>query len=264
MSEPIIKKITVPLSVDQMKEAFLNKADRDAGKIKYVVDYANSTIKGDVLLQFLSNLEIQADFDFTGASKKDRFDFLATYFKMRSIIKNKDLNYAAAAVLLYSKDFSAKEVEGQSFLSEEEVKEFYVTHKPLVDKWSLMLDSCLLLILRVSSPETSLDEYEEVVDPSYCGVNFVNLFNVHGFFCMFTSKPEISELKWFTHQFEGFSFNNDFLFKIISESNVGVFPPTALMKASAENVMGGGFLETLDQDLERLIKEKEKFNADAG
>jgi len=254
MSEVITKRVKAPLSVDEMKDAFLNKADRDAGKIKYIVDYVNSTIKGDILLQYLSNLEIQADFDFTGTSKQERFDFLLTYFKMKTIIKNKDLNYAASAVVLRSKDFSGEFLK-QDFLTNEEVDEFYTLHKKKVDKWSLIVDSSLLLLIRVSSPQTSLDAYEDILDPNYCGVNFVNLYNISGFFNIFTSRPAISELKWFTHQFENFAFNNQLLFKIISDSDESFLSSFNMMRATLNETFSKEFLDQLDQEFDKLGKE---------
>jgi hypothetical protein len=250
MSEVLVKRVKAPLSVEEMKDAFLNKADRDAGKIKYIIDYNSSSIKGDILLQYLSNLEIQADFDFTGTSKNERFEFLLTYLKMKTIIKNNDLNLAAGSLLLVSKNIN-NFIE-QNFLTEDEMQEFYVLHKNLVDKWSIILDSSLLMLIRVAAPQLSLDEYEDVVDPNYCGVNFVNLFNINGFFNAFTSQPAISNLKWFTHQFENFAFQNELLFKIICDSDESFSAPFNLLQATLDNTFSEDFLVTVDKELDDI------------
>lgn len=250
MSDPIVKIVAAPLSVDQMKEAFLNKADRDSGKVKYVVDYAKSSIKGDVLLQYLSNLEISADFDFSGATKQDRFDFLHTYFKMKTIIKNNDLNEAASALLMFSKGFQPS-FTTQTFLSEDEVKEFYQAHTELVNKWSHIVDSSVLLLLRACSPTTSLSEYAEVMDPSYCGLNFVNLYSIPGFFQAFTSAPSLKPLEWFTHHFETFAFNNDFLLRIMSEDKT-ITSAVGIMDAAVRGIFSQEDLKQIDQDLKAL------------
>lgn len=252
MSEPIVKVVTAPLSVDQMKEAFLNKADRDSGKIRYVVDYAKSSIKGDVLLQYLSNLEINADFDFSGASKQDRFDFLWTYFKMKTIIKNRDLNYASAAVLLYSKGYEPSIVSGQNFLSSDEVKEFYNTHSQLVGRWAHIVDSSILLLIRASAPQANLDEYESITEPSYGCTNFVNLYEIPNFFLTFTEKPSAQPIAWFTHQFEEFAFNNKLLLSIILESDQSPFSPTNLMDIAAFGKIPAEQIEEVNLALDKI------------
>jgi hypothetical protein len=252
MSEPIVKVVSAPLTVDQMKEAFLNKADRDSGKVKYVVDYAKSSIKGDVLLQYLSNLEINADFDFSGASKQDRFDFLWTYMKMKTIIKNRDLNYAAASVLLHSKGYEPSVVKGQAFLSPEEVKEFYATHTQLVARWAHIVDSSLLLLVRATAPQASLDEYESITDPSYGCVNFVNLYEIPNFFLTFTELPSAQPLVWFTHQFEEFAFNNELLLRIMMESDKSIFSSWILMDIAAYGKVPKEQLEEVNKALEKV------------
>lgn len=252
MSDPIVKVVSAPLTVDQMKEAFLNKADRDSGKVRYVVDYAKSSIKGDVLLQYLSNLEINADFDFSGASKQERFDFLWTYMKMKTIIKNKDLNFASAAVLLYSKGFDPSSMQGQNFLSSEEVKEFYSTHSQLVGRWAHIVDSSIIMLIRASMPQANLDEYESIMDPSYGCTNFVNLYEIPNFFLTFTQRPSTQPMAWFTHQFEEFAFNNKLLLSIILESDKSPFSCTNLIDIASYGKIPKEQIEEVNLALDKI------------
>lgn len=198
--EFIERKVTIPLSIDLMKEVFMNR-----DKVKYTVDYANSAIKGDQLLTYLANLELNPDFDLSETNTLDKQDFIAAFMKLRAFNASVPLSQTIAHILLFYKEVDYSGLE-HSVLSNEEIPEFISKYYSVVEKWATFIDSILLLYVRAFDPQISLDEYEEVNDAMYITVNVLNVIQIEGFLEAFVSKPSKHDLKWFKMQFEEGAF----------------------------------------------------------
>jgi hypothetical protein len=199
--ESIERKVTIPLSVDLMKEVFMNRE-----KIKYTVDYANSSIKGDQLLTYLANLELNPDFDLSETTTVEKHDFIAAFMKLRAFNASLPLSHTIAHIMLFYKDIDHISVIEKSVLSNDEIPEFIAKYPEVVEKWATFLDSILLLYVRAFDPQISLDEFEDVNDAMYITVNVLNVIQIEGFIEAFVSKPSKHPLKWFKMQFEEGAF----------------------------------------------------------
>jgi hypothetical protein len=211
----VYKKVKAPLSTEEMKEAFLNK-----GKIKYIIDYKNSSLKTDVLLMFLSNLEIDPEFDLEGVPSKEKFDFIVTYMKSKAKISSVYLALTVAGILLHSRKIDSEQIVPRT-MSDAEMDEFIAANKEIVDRWSVFIDSTLLLMIRAFDPQISLEQYEEVQD-AQVGVNIVNLLQMSAFYEAFIAAGEGQNLKWFTNQFEEHYFKGVHILNYLQRNPVHV------------------------------------------
>lgn len=210
--EVVRKKVKAPLSPEELKDVFHKK-----GAIKYIIDYANSSIKGDILLTYLANLEIEPEFDLTGTTTKDKLDLLLTYMKLKNINESAELANAVASILLRTKGINPKYILEPTIINDAESLEFVAKNPQIVAKWSNFIDSILIFLVRVFEPQVSLDEYADVNEVGFVGLNVVNVLKVPGFFEAFVSKPSAEPLKWYKVQFEDNCFKGKSLIQYILE-----------------------------------------------
>jgi len=245
--EVVYKKVKAPLTTEEMKEAFLNK-----GRIKYIIDYKNSSLKTDVLLMFLSNLEIEPEFDLEGVPTQEKLDFIATYMKSKAIINSVSLSHAVAQILL-----STRGVEWESvfprILSDEEIAQFATQHKEMVERWSLFIDSTLLVLIRAFDPQISLDEFEEVQDAPI-GMNVTQLLQVPAFYDAFLAAGKGKELKWFTTQFETPYFKGKNLISFLNRTDNTMFIG---MNGMANGVITPAMLSDVEKELDEIERERQ-------
>ena len=216
--EIVYKKVKAPLSTEEMKEAFLNK-----GKIKYIIDYKNSSLKTDVLLMFLSNLELDPEFDLDGVVPQEKFDFIATYMKSKALISSQYLAYAVINILLSYRKFNWEPIFPR-VLTDEEITQFISKQGELVEKWASFIDSTLLVLIRGFDPQISLDEYDEVPDMQI-GMNVVNLLQMPVFYDAFigAGSGTDTKLRWYTQQFETSYFKGRQLITYLCDKKNTIF-----------------------------------------
>lgn len=247
--EVVYKKVKAPLSTEEMKEAFLNK-----GKIKYVIDYKNSSLKTDVLLMFLSNLEIDPEFDLEGVSSQEKFDFITTYMKSKALINSRSLLCVVTNILLTYRGYDWQKYFLRGALSDEEIQQFIAQNKELVEKWAMFLDSTLLLLIRAFDPGISLDEYEEVPETTI-GVNVLNLIQTPAFYDAFigTASGKQVTLKWFTNLFETPYFKGKMLINYFGDKH----PMYVGINALANGFITPAILDDVAKELDVLEKQKQ-------
>jgi hypothetical protein len=145
---------TAPIAIEYLKEYFADK------ETAYVIDYANSELKGEKLLVYLGNLDLPADIKFE--TSEDLEEMVLAYASSTFIVNIKSLEFAMLNLLL-------KNEIGFPLTDELQV---------LLDHWSIRIRSLLLYNLHT----VNLEEFNTFVDAatkddtdSLVGVNFVSL-----------------------------------------------------------------------------------------
>jgi hypothetical protein len=208
--------------MDQIKEFFLDKS------LLFVVDYANSALKGKVFLTYISNLDLPAEVDLSGATKEQKMELLKDYMEVRNINECRGLATIVTLILLHNRGVDISEF--QSPLTAEEMKEFGDNNTALLKKWYAFLDSMIIFtmmsvqlveqdeqgnLLGIPAFEEAFpgvfDKYEVVDDPLYIGSNVVNVFQVPLFLERYFSVPT-NQPKYFKQQFTEYMFKGKRLF----------------------------------------------------
>lgn len=145
---------TAPIAIEYLKEYFADK------ETTYVIDYAESELKGEKLLVYLGNLDLPADIKFE--TSEDLEEMVLAYASSTFIVNIKSLEFAMLNLLL-------KNEIGFPLTDELQV---------LLDHWSIRIKSLLLYNLHT----VNLEEFNTFVDAapkddtdSLVGVNFVSL-----------------------------------------------------------------------------------------
>ncbi len=221
--EPVereIRRVVAPLTMDQIKEFFINK------NLLFVIDYAKSSVKGKVFLTYISNLDLPAEVDFADTSVEERMELLKDFMESRNINETKGLTLLTAAVLLHNKGVNIeRDIVPFVPLSLDEMKAFAAKNPALMERWYTFLDSMMLFAMysvqlvettddgsQVAIPafETAFpgffDKYEKIDDPLYIGSNVVNLFRIPLFLELYFSIPAPTPGKYFKQQFTEYMF----------------------------------------------------------
>lgn len=210
-----LKKISIPLSTDEMKYFFEHKEEY------FLVDLNNSKLKGNVLLTYLSNLGLKAEFNIVDLDKESKFDLLTQYMTSRHIVESKTFTLMVLQVLLKCKGLNPHEYV-EPLLSEDEIIEFINSNAQLVHHWELFLDSCMTFMIDTFSElsdELNLKGTLELVDDQrFIGLNVVNMFALEGFTELYFSLP-IKEIKYFERQFNDYMFNGKKLYHYVMNKN---------------------------------------------
>lgn len=145
---------TAPIAIEYLKEYFADK------ETTYVIDYAESELKGEKLLVYLGNLDLPADIKFE--TSEDLEEMVLAYASSTFIVNIRSLEFAMLNLLL-------KNEIGFPLTDELQV---------LLDHWSIRIKSLLLYNLHT----VNLEEFNTFVDAapkddtdSLVGVNFVSL-----------------------------------------------------------------------------------------
>ena len=77
----MIRNTIAPIPIEDLKAYFENK------EITFIIDYNNSTLKGEKLLTYLSNLDVPCDINFKGTKQEDVNEFLVSYMSTRMLVK---------------------------------------------------------------------------------------------------------------------------------------------------------------------------------
>lgn len=178
-----------PIAIEDMKQYFANK------EIKFLVDYSNSTIKGEKFLTYLSNLDLPCDVEFK--FEEDFDELFEVYLNTKTIVKIPSLEESVIELLLQKKklrpEWDSNKIE--KFQNE-------------LDLWQHKLESMSLYNLYSVGQgafEDYIKEFKTNDTDDLTGVNFINLFR-HTDFFSFYEKME-TNLEFYTKYF------NDYMFK---------------------------------------------------
>lgn len=204
------RNVTVPLEISQIKEYFENK------QLFFLINYADSKIKGNMFLTYISNLDLPCEILLDKTNKEEKFELLKFYMETRNLTISNVLKLASAQVLLELKGFDTTEIFINPAFTREECAEFIQNNPELIQRWNTFISSSFVFLL------TSVGELEEqysfkntfqtIDDPHYIGSNVVHLYSVPSFLELFFSKPADTEVFYFKPQFEEYMFRGKNLF----------------------------------------------------
>lgn len=171
----MIKDTIAPIPIELLKEYFSDDS------IIFNIDYANSILKGDKLITYLSNLDVPSKLSgWSNLSKQEKFDFVKDYMNSKLVIQSWELEACVIKILYHASDydFFFQYEDCEDVLTKDEIKEFCEENKDIIEKWLTMLASCSIYALTTVEDlkEMVVEEYEIIDDYDYCGVNFVQLF----------------------------------------------------------------------------------------
>lgn len=205
-----IRNVGVPLAIEQIKEFFENK------KLFFFVDYAQSKIKGNMFLTYLSNLDLPFEIVLSGASKQETFDLIKIFMETRNQSSSDILRLTVADIILTHKGVNTENWLMNPVLSKDDIKEFISQNGELVKKWDTFLSSLMIFILKsftaIEEQINTSETFPHLKDPNYIGGNVVQLFDIPCFLEMFFSVPYSGELFYFDAQFDELMFKGKNLF----------------------------------------------------
>tara|TARA_R110002072_G_scaffold64203_5_gene159727 strand:+ start:66213 stop:66923 length:711 start_codon:yes stop_codon:yes gene_type:complete len=210
-----MQEVQIPLSSEQMKYFFENKEEI------FFIDLINTKLRGNVLLTYISNLGLNAEFTFNDVTSEDKLDLLQQFMTTRHIVSSKSLSIMTLQVLLYKKEIKQDSVVEQ-LLTKSEIELFISMNVELVNNWIEFLDSSFVFLMEAFEElanEISIKEGLEVVDDQrFIGLNVVNMFLLQGFSEIYFSVP-VGPVKYFERQFNDYMFNGNKLFHYFNNDN---------------------------------------------
>lgn len=201
-------KTTAPLAVDDLKKYFVDK------ETKFIIDYENSTLKGEKLLTYLGNLDLPVDVE----NYTD--ELLEAYLHSKSIVNIPTVELNIIDLLLgYKFTFMPQSPENNLH------GEFYSRNKDILDKWVSKLDSLTLYnmwTIEADDFKNHVKEYPEDTTNDLEGVNFVSILKHQDFFIWF-DKVEEKSLKYYSKYFNDYMFKGKSLYNFWANENNPMF-----------------------------------------
>lgn len=208
MQDKTIIKTTAPISIVDLKKYFANK------NLTYVIDYGSSTLKGNTLLTYLSNLDLPCDVsEFNDLVEIE--ELLLAYFRSPFIVSVPALEKLAIAVIF----------EYKGLLEKSEYATFIDQNRDIIARWVNVLDSCMvynLFIVNDTNIKNLALQYPHNTTTSMEGANFVNLLK-YGEFYLSYSKVDESEIQFYDHYFDNNVFKGEGLYNYWANENNPIF-----------------------------------------
>lgn len=228
-------KTTAPISIDDLKKYFADKT------INYVIDYDNSSLKGQKLLTYLGNLDLPCDIELS-FEQPEHFDLLKDYLETNFLVKISSLEKAAIECLFEKKGLS----ESSRF------SDFIKSNQETVNQWESRLESLTLFNLWILDSE-ELREWveshpEDSSDVSKY-INFVNLLKYTDFY-QYYSKISESNLKNYKNIFNDYCFKGKNLYEFWANDQNPMFLLTWSIASGEMNVEN--YLNSAQQDINLL------------
>lgn len=196
-----MKKIDTiaPISIENLKEYF---ADNNTF---FIIDYTNSSLKGNKLLTYLSNLDVPCDIKFQ--SEEEVFELMVEYFNTTMILNIDSLEKKALEILLYYKYNN----DGIN----ETFEKFINNNEYIISKWISLIESLTLynmFIIKKDESQEFVSQFPVRENDDLKGINFVSLLK-HEVFYDLIAKIDPKNLFFFREYFEQNIFKGKNLFE---------------------------------------------------
>lgn len=222
-----------PISIVDLKKYFANK------NLTYIIDYAGSTLKGNTLLTYLSNLDLPCDVS-GFADQSEIEELLRAYFESPFIVRIPALEKLAIAVLF----------EFKGLIEPSALATFIAANKDIITHWANVLDSCMVYNLFIVNAQELKDmalQYPHNATTSMEGVNFVNLLQYKEFYASY-SKVSNAEMQFYDHYFNNSVFKGEGLYKYWANENNPIF---LLTFGIAEGIAESNYMQPQQDNLEK-------------
>jgi hypothetical protein len=204
-----IVKTTAPISIDNLKKYFVDK------DTFFVIDYKNSSLQGNKLITYLSNLDIPADIDFTECSDDEFFEMIQHYLVSQTICNIGFLEKSVIAILK----------EKTQLANTEFFKSFIEKNSEILDQWLSKIYSLTLFNMytlddqefKKFATDHPLDDTDSLV-----GVNFVSLLKHEEFYDLYQN-IDYSKMKFYKTYFDEYIFKGKNLYSYWADENNPMF-----------------------------------------
>ena len=198
-----------PISIENLKQYFIDN------ETFFLIDYGNSSLKGNKLLTYLSNLEIPCDIKFS--NDDELYELLKEYFNSQMLLSVDVLEKKALEILFQYK------YEQES--SNEKNEKFIEENTYIIAKWISMVESLTIYnmhIIKKEDVQQFVKQFPIRENDDLKGINFVSLLK-HESFYELLSKIDIRNLLYYKEYFENNIFKGKNLFEYWSNEKNPLF-----------------------------------------
>lgn len=213
---------TLPLTLDDMKSVITTP---DA---QVVVDYSQSRLTGRTALIYLANGNLaRATIKVDGVDKDSVYELIDAYITLKSTLPNTNLIASVAQILLTVKQANLPVIDQQSIdsfslITRDQVSD-YLSNQARADnvlKLVHVLDNIPTYVTFCNEglkPLLGTSEGVPVInDIDYTGYPFVNLFELEAFVVAYYSAPRLTQLAYFSQQYDQYMYGGKNLFALLS------------------------------------------------
>ena len=220
--EKKIIKTVCPLPMEILKEYFQDKENTS-----FLINYKGGKLDANALMIYLSNLNLDADFDEETYEDRDALkELVVAYMKTTTaLLNNEQLAREALAICCQHRNvLSPAQVGDDDELCEDpdakfryyerlgNAEDFIAENLDMVERWCVMLDSSAVFNLHCLG-DAGFDHFiketfEVIDDPDYVGINYVNTYALTwiGFYIGSIGNLGERPAKFFTNQFNEYRF----------------------------------------------------------
>lgn len=216
---------TCPLPMETLKEYFQDKENTS-----FKINYKGGKLDADALMIYLSNLNLNADFDEETYEDREALkELVAAYMRTTTSILNiEQLAREALAICCQHRDVIGyidpdeqcddPNTIGRYYEKLGQADDFIEEHKEMVERWCVMLDSSAVFNFHCLNEPFFNDfienTFEKIDDPDYVGINYVNLYALDWIGYYIGSIGEVGNrpAKFFTNQFNEYRFKGKNMF----------------------------------------------------
>lgn len=207
----------VPIPVEHIRAYFKDKS------IYFSLDYSKSKIKNKPFLTYIGNNGMPCEVLITDeVTKEERFQLIRDFMDIRVIVQSRLLANTVAKILLKYNNLDKDIDFSDIILTADQVDEFIELHKDVILKWSTFLQSCLLYLIYTTIDLNKIikveDEFENIDDPDYVGLNICQLFSIENFYLDFIAGTIPEKMYFFKRQFTESIFRGSKLIKYFDVS----------------------------------------------
>jgi len=227
-----IIETTTPISIENLKEYF---ADND---VCFLIDYENSTLRGNKLLTYLSNLEIPCDIKFS--NDDDLYELMLEYFNSQMLLNIDSLEKKALEILLQCKY--------EPEIANERNEKFIEENIQIVSKWISLIESLTvynMFIIKKEETQDFVKIFPVVENDDLRGINFVSLLKHEIFYDLITT-IDPKNLLYYKEYFENNVFKGKNLFEFWSNEKNILFLLTFGMMENIIKVDENGISEIVE------------------
>jgi len=203
-------KTVCPIPMEQLKQFFSNKEN-----YVFEIDYENSSLQGDKLLTYLSNIDIPCDIDPATISNEQLNDLLKEYITNTTTLINIPLLVTHALICLLTIKSDNKVIwDCPQGFTKEQTESFVVANFDSLRAMLDVLESTMLYnINSIACDELKEEtkEFDTVDNKNYCGINFVWLVQRQEFVHLLENIDK-NKQKYYTHQYDKYIYKGKCLF----------------------------------------------------
>jgi hypothetical protein len=224
-TETKIINTACPLPMEVLKEYF-----QDKDNTSFLISYKDSKLNADALMVYLSNLNLDADFDDETYGNRDALKELVVAYmsSTTALIHNDQMAREALAICHQHRGVKSIDLEGEFYTYQEDLgdaADFIAENLDTVERWCTMLDSAGVYNMHImNDPEFNdwiAETFETIDDPDYVGINYVNVFRNEEIGYYIGDPVPTRNPKYFENQFNEYRFKGKNMFEYFNvEQNV--------------------------------------------